>query len=249
MPANPNNFITKARHAMFRILSRTAITVATLLVMYSARPSHCASARDAGDAVDAAKAMVTRFMERLGSDRPFTKEEDDYFFGKWSGAEMILSHRMEEYAKRNNIPGFDVENAAPIGNLFRLHKNIWILPKDPGRCTDTYISAGTPSINISCANGKTVNIDNPGEIIVLHDQRQYLTKGAAVDAEELSQANHILTTFTYGIEQKKLMFPITVNGKSVLPLLGFYCNEKTGEPEIHPDILKYLIEGKEIPFQ
>jgi len=31
--------------------------------------------------------------------------------------------------------------------------------------------------------------------------------------------------------------------------LGFYYNEKTGEPEIHPDKLKYLIESAEIPVQ
>lgn len=150
--------------------------------------------------------LARSFIDRLQHPQPITYEEEKAYFGEMTLYSCVLLSQFG-YIDDAGRWSQDKPKYSLLGELIRLNASDYYLDGEKNE----YFFASIPKMKI---NGK------------LDDGHLY---ASIAYLQERSSCSFLLDfkaiIITYRIPQKRLDFPILVNGKSLATLLGFRLNE------------------------
>lgn len=173
--------------------------------------------------------LSSEFIEKLRANTPFTVEEGERFFGP-VGIPTLNVFLLQELGYLDNYGQLikPLPKYSPFGELLRLNRHLFIEEK----INHTSFYASNKWFRMT-ADGSFVN-DDKNTVFIFIEMR--------LRRNDIDNSDQKLISLDYNSEHKFFFFwDVTVNGKIVLPELGFYAMIDTyAKVHIKKDILENL---------
>ena len=197
-----------ARNLFYHIL--TAVCLIAAVYFYLSRNDHAGKKADENVLI----AKVAEFFNKLDADKVFTYEDELYFFGEFSSVGSIILLKEMDYIDARGKYKKQKPVYSPLCELIRINKDMLLLKGDIAR---TYASGSLFFNHIK--DGIKKNQINQCLISV-----QQYEKNKGFGGLLIGETRNIL--FTAFDDGNYLSFPVLVDGKCLLSMLGFeYCEK------------------------
>lgn len=163
------------------------------------------------DMCDDGVLLTRQFIEKLEANTPFTAADEVHFFGPVSSLNLPrllytdFGYISQDARILKQMPTYSI-----YGELLRCNRTL-LLPKSPATVLQFYASK-----NYSGGTPHFITI-----FIVSHTK-----------IDGFTYQNEKIVSIRYNGLAKALFYPITVNGKSIMPDLGFYQDMQSKVPRL-----------------